>query len=85
MPAYHRLDLSATVRLKQKKRFSSGLAFGIYNAYARNNAFIITFRDNKTDPSKTGAVQTTLFSAVPFVEGRTLNAHTSQTKTIIVK
>ena len=67
MPAYHRLDLSATVQLKQGKKFSSELAFGVYNAYARNNAFIITFRDNKTDPNKTEAVQTTLFSAVPFI------------------
>jgi hypothetical protein len=67
MPAYHRLDISATVQLQQKKRFSSELAFGVYNAYGRNNAFIITFRDNKTDPGKTEAVQTTLFSAVPFV------------------
>ncbi|HTI90798.1 MAG TPA: TonB-dependent receptor [Puia sp.] len=67
MPAYHRLDLSTTVQLKQTKKFSSELAFGIYNAYARNNAFIITFRDNKTDPDKTEAVQTTLFSAVPFI------------------
>jgi hypothetical protein len=67
MPAYHRLDLSATVQLKNTKRFSSELAFGVYNAYARDNAFIITFRDNKTDPDKTEAVRTTLFSAVPFV------------------
>jgi len=67
MPAYHRLDLSATVQLKEKKHFSSELAFGVYNAYNRNNAFIITFRDNKTDPSKTEAVQTTLFGAVPFI------------------
>ena len=67
MPAYHRLDISATMQLQQKKRFSSELAFGVYNAYARNNAFIITFRDNKTDPGKTEAVRTTLFSAVPFV------------------
>jgi len=67
MPAYHRLDLSATVQLKETKKYSSELAFGIYNAYARKNAFIITFRDNKTDPNKTEAVQTTLFSAVPFI------------------
>jgi len=67
MPAYHRLDLGATVQLKQKKHFSSELAFGLYNAYARNNAFIITFRDNKDDPGKTEAVQTTLFSIVPFI------------------
>ena len=67
MPAYHRLDLGATVELRRTRRFSSELAFGIYNAYARNNAFAITFRDNKTDPDKTEAVQTTLFSAVPFI------------------
>jgi hypothetical protein len=67
MPAYHRLDLSATVQLRERKHFSSELAFGVYNAYNRNNAFIITFRDNKTDASKTEAVQTTLFGAVPFV------------------
>jgi len=67
MPAYHRLDLSATVQLKQTRRYSSELAFGVYNAYARNNAFIITFRDKKDDPNKTEAVQTTLFSAVPFI------------------
>ncbi|HEY4062853.1 MAG TPA: TonB-dependent receptor [Puia sp.] len=67
MPAYHRLDLGATVQLKQRRHWSSELAFGVYNAYARNNAFLITFRDNKTDPDKTEAVQTTLFSAVPFI------------------
>jgi len=67
MPAYHRLDLSATVQLKEKKHYSSELSFGVYNAYNRNNAFIITFRDNKTDPSRTEAVQTTLFGAVPFI------------------
>jgi hypothetical protein len=67
MPAYHRLDLGATLQLKQTRRFSSELAFGLYNAYARNNAFIITFRDNKENPGKTEAVQTTLFSIVPFV------------------
>jgi hypothetical protein len=67
MPAYHRLDLSASVQLKERKHYSSELAFGVYNAYNRNNAFIITFRDNKTDPSRTEAVQTTLFGAVPFI------------------
>ncbi|HLZ87944.1 MAG TPA: TonB-dependent receptor, partial [Puia sp.] len=67
MPAYHRLDLGATVQLKQRPRFSSELAFGVYNAYARNNAYLITFRDNKNNPDQTEAVQTTLFSIVPFI------------------
>jgi hypothetical protein len=67
MPAYHRLDLGATVKLKQKPKFTSELAFGVYNAYARDNAYMITFRDKSTDPNQTEAVQTTLFSIVPYI------------------
>jgi hypothetical protein len=67
MPAYHRLDLSATVQMKKKKWYSSELSFGFYNAYARNNAFLITFRDDPADAGKTQAVRTTLFSIVPFI------------------
>jgi hypothetical protein len=67
MPSYHRLDLSAAVQLKQRRKFSSELAFGVYNAYARNNAYLITFRDNPDNPNQTQALQTTLFSIVPFV------------------
>lgn len=67
MPAYHRLDLSATLQLKQKKRFSSNLVFGIYNVYGRENAYTITFRQSEDDPDKTEAVQTALFRFIPSV------------------
>lgn len=67
MPAYHRLDLGATLKLKQKKRWSSELAFSLYNAYGRENAYTITFRDNENDPGKTEAVQTSLFRWIPSV------------------
>jgi TonB dependent receptor/CarboxypepD_reg-like domain/TonB-dependent Receptor Plug Domain len=67
MPDYHRLDLGATLQLKQKKKWSSELAFSLYNAYGRENAYTITFRDNETDPSKTEAVQTSLFRWIPSV------------------
>lgn len=67
MPAYHRLDLSATWKLKEHKHYSSELAFGLYNAYGRENAYAITFRQNATDPTKTEAVQTSLFRFVPSV------------------
>lgn len=67
MPSYHRLDLGATVQLKQKKKWSSELAFSLYNAYGRENAYTITFRDNEDDPSKTEAVQTSLFRWVPSI------------------
>ncbi len=67
MPNYHRLDLGATLQLKQKKKWSSELAFSFYNAYGRQNAYTITFRDNKDDPSKTEAVQTSLFRWIPSI------------------
>ncbi|MEX6686731.1 TonB-dependent receptor [Danxiaibacter flavus] len=67
MPAYHRLDLGATLQLKKTKKFSSELAFSLYNAYGRENAYTITFREGENDPNKTEAVQTTLFKWVPSV------------------
>lgn len=67
MPAYHRLDLGATLSLKAKKNRTSELSFGLYNAYGRENAYTITFRDNKDDPTKTEAVQTALFKIIPSV------------------
>ena len=67
MPAYHRLDIGATWLLKQKKRFSSELTISLYNAYGRENAYTIQFRDNKDDPDKTEAVQTALFKYIPSV------------------
>jgi carboxypeptidase-like protein/TonB-dependent receptor-like protein len=67
MPNYHRLDLGATWTLKQKKRWSSELVFSLYNAYGRENAYTITFRDNKDDPGKTEVVQVALFKFIPSV------------------
>jgi hypothetical protein len=67
MPAYHRLDLGATLQLKQKKKWSSELAFSLYNAYGRENAYTITFRDSENNPNKTEAVQTSLFRWIPSI------------------
>lgn len=67
MPSYHRLDLGATKLLKQTKKFSSELNISLYNAYGRENAYRITFRDNETDPNRTEAVRTTLFRFVPSI------------------
>lgn len=67
MPDYHRLDLGATVQLKKKKRFSSELNFSVFNAYGRANAYEIEFRESRTDPSMTEAVQTSLFKIVPSI------------------
>lgn len=67
MPAYHRLDLGATCILKKTLKFYSELVFGLYNAYGRENAYMIDFRTNTKDPSKTTAYQYSLFSFVPSV------------------
>ncbi len=67
MPSYHRLDLGATLELKKKKRWSSELSFSLYNAYGRENAYAINFRDNKDDPTKTEAVQFALFRFIPSI------------------
>ena len=67
LPTYHRLDVSATKAFKTKKKFSSELSFSLYNAYGRENAYIITFRDKKSEPLQTEAVKTILFRFVPSV------------------
>jgi hypothetical protein len=61
MPAYHRLDLSATYSFSEK----SNLNLSIYNAYDRWNPYSIAFRQNVNDPTKTEAVQTTIFPIIP--------------------
>jgi len=67
MPSYHRLDLGATKILKERKKWSSELTFSIYNAYGRENAYTIDFRDNKDDPEKTEAVRYALFKFIPSI------------------
>jgi hypothetical protein len=67
MPNYHRLDLGATFQARKTKRFESEWAFSAFNAYNRLNAYTITFRDSKTAPGTTEAVQTSLFGIVPAV------------------
>lgn len=65
LPAYHRLDIGATFQRKKTKKFESSWTFSLYNAYGRENPFLITFQESKDDPKKTEAVQTSLFRFVP--------------------
>jgi hypothetical protein len=67
MPNYHRLDIGATRQLKKGKKFSSELNFSLFNAYGHANPYQISFRENEIDPSKTEAVQTSLFTFVPSI------------------
>jgi hypothetical protein len=67
MPANHRLDLGAT----HTKVFASGRervwSFSLYNAYGRENAYIINFKEDPKDATKTIAEQTSLFRWVPSI------------------
>ena len=67
MPAYHRLDISATYERPRKGKFQSSWNFSVYNLYGRENAYTISFEDNKTDPARTSTIQTSLFKWVPSV------------------
>ncbi len=67
MPAYHRMDVALTYNIKKRKRWESSWNFSIYNLYGQRNPYTISFRESETDPTKTEAVQTTLFRMVPTV------------------
>ncbi len=68
MPSSNRLDIGATLEGKEHKRFHSSWTFGIYNVYAHRDPYTITFRDSKTHPGATEAVETSIFAtAIPSV------------------
>jgi len=66
LPAYHRLDLGAVRHFPKKKWYQVELAFGVYNAYDRQNAYFINFREDPHNAAETQAVQTSLFGIVPY-------------------
>lgn len=64
--AYHRLDLSATLKL-QKKLFKTGeqeMVFSVYNAYNRRNPFSVFGRINEENPLKTEAVRYAVMGSI---------------------
>ncbi|MFO8146009.1 MAG: TonB-dependent receptor [Bacteroidota bacterium] len=67
LPAYHRLDISATYFPKRKsENFESSWNFGIYNVYNRMNAVSLSFRKNE-DSGNNEAVRLSLFGIIPSV------------------
>jgi CarboxypepD_reg-like domain/TonB-dependent Receptor Plug Domain len=67
MPAYHRLDIGVTWYRKKTAKRESSWNFSLYNAYGRENAYTITFQQDPNDPTRTQAVQTTLFRWIPSI------------------
>jgi len=67
-PSSNRLDIGATLEGKEHTKYHSSWTFGVYNVYGHRNPYIITFRDSKTVPNTTEAVETSIFgTAIPSV------------------
>jgi hypothetical protein len=66
MPAYHRLDISATRTLKKRGRFESSLNFSIINVYNRQNPFYIYIDVDQTENSSL-TVKPKQVSIFPFL------------------
>lgn len=68
LPAYHRLDVSATLtpRNNAGRKWKGEWVFGVYNLYGRKNAASITFRENQ-DTGLNEAVRTSIFGFMPAV------------------
>ncbi|RTY87856.1 TonB-dependent receptor [Flavobacterium sp. RSP49] len=68
LPAYHHLDIAATLTPKSNKdrQWKGEWVFSIYNLYNRKNAASINFRQN-ADTGTNEAVKTSIFGVVPAV------------------
>jgi hypothetical protein len=69
LPDYHRLDLSFTLRSKEKpgRDWSHAWNFSLYNAYGRKNPWVINFKEEPDNPNETYAEMIYLFSFVPAI------------------
>ncbi len=67
MPDYHRMDLSITLKSKEKpnKRMTSDLNLSIYNIYNRHNAWMINFSQDEDNPNTTVAELVYVFPIIP--------------------
>ena len=73
MPAYHRLDLSASCTLRSREGRVSVVDFSLYNAYNRANPFYLYFQttgDLEQYRLDVEPVIVSLFPVVPAVSWR---------------
>jgi len=71
MPAFHRLDVSLTLKGKQLRRWKGEWVFSLYNVYARRNAYSIYFQQNEDDKNKREAIRLSIIGSV--IPGITYN------------
>lgn len=66
IPAYHRLDLSATRAMPKAstKRLQSEFVIGVYNAYNRRNPFSVYFEQSPDAPGVTQALRYSIIAGV---------------------
>ncbi|WP_109831220.1 TonB-dependent receptor [Reichenbachiella versicolor] len=69
LPAYHRLDLSVTMRSRSKKgkESHSEWVFGLYNAYGRKNANSIFFKEDEENRGETKSYKSYQFGITPNI------------------
>lgn len=68
LPAYNRLDISLNYTSKPNKNngLQSYWVFGFYNIYNRNNAALITFRENR-NTGNNEAIRLSIFGIIPSI------------------
>lgn len=70
LPAYHRLDVSATWQHRKTNKFDSSFTFAIYNVYNRLNPYFIYYDEEgalELGNYKVTAKQVTLFPILPSI------------------
>jgi hypothetical protein len=67
MEDYHRMDLSVTLKAREKegRRFNSELNLSVYNVYNRHNSWAISIVADEDNPIVTYMEKTYLFSVIP--------------------
>jgi hypothetical protein len=66
IPAFHRLDLSATIKTKDRpgKKYKSEWVISTYNTTARKNPFSMYLRQNEDNPGQLEAVRFSVFGSI---------------------
>jgi hypothetical protein len=66
IPAYHRLDLAATLQGRKRtgKKKDDNWVFSVYNVYGRKNPFSVYFQPNEDNPRVTEAIKYSVFATV---------------------
>ena len=70
MPDYHRMDISATLKVKKHKKYESSWNFSVFNVYNRYNPYYIYFETKGGITEgylETTAKQVSLFPILPSV------------------